>query len=130
MTQQRLVEWIEAERKRRGWSLRRLAREAGLTPAQISEVLSGHSRPGIRFYLGMWRALHVSVDYLLQLAGELPPGPDENPTLQELIQLARRLPAEVQAEVYRYCVWRSQEAGAIDVPSRAAPDRAESATTA
>ncbi|MGQ9502483.1 MAG: helix-turn-helix domain-containing protein [Anaerolineae bacterium] len=118
-----LVEWIEAERERRGWSLRRLAREAGLTPAQVSEVLSGHSRPGIRFYLGMWRAFHVSVDYLLQLAGELPPGPEENPTLRELIELARRLPAEVQAEVYRYCLWRSQEAGATDVPGRATSDR-------
>lgn len=120
---QRLVEWIEAERQRRGWSLRRLARAAGLTPAQVSEVLSGHSRPGIRFYLGMWRAFHVSVDYLLQLAGELPPGPEENPTLRELIELARRLPAEVQAEVYRYCVWRSQEAGVTDAPDPAALDR-------
>jgi len=123
MTKQ-LVEWIEAERERRGWSLRRLAREAGLTPAQVSEVLSGRSRPGIRFYLGMWRAFHVSVDYLLQLAGELPPGPEENPTLRALIELARRLPAEVQEELCRYCAWRSQQAGATDAPNPAAPDRA------
>jgi transcriptional regulator with XRE-family HTH domain len=120
---QRLVEWIEAERERRGWSLRRLAREAGLTPAQVSEVLSGRSRPGIRFYLGMWRAFHVSVDYLLQLAGELPPGPEENPTLRELIELARRLPAELQEDLRRYCAWRFQEAGAADTAERTAPER-------
>ncbi len=120
----RLVEWIEAERRRRGWSLRQLARESGLAPAQISEVLSGHSRPGMRFYLGMWRAFHVSIDYLLQLAGELPPGPEENPTLRELIELARRLPAEVQEDLRRYCEWRFRQAGAPDAAGQVAPDHA------
>lgn len=119
-----LIRWIEAERKRRGWGVRELAREAGLTAAQVSEVLHGKSRPGIRFYLGMWRAFHVSIDYLLQLAGELPPGPEANPTLMEIIEIARRLPPGLQEDLLRYSEWRSQQAAAAETDSPAAPGRA------
>ena len=66
--------------------------------------------PGIQFYLGLWRAFHVPVDYLLQLAGELPPGPEENPTLMEIIQIARRLPPNLQDDLKEYSEWRSRQA--------------------
>jgi transcriptional regulator with XRE-family HTH domain len=111
--------WIETEKTRRGWGVRELAREAGLTAAQVSDVLHGKSRPGIRFYMGMWRAFHVSIDYLLQLAGELPPGPEENPTLMEIMEIARRLPPDLQEDLRRYSEWRSQQAAATGADSRA-----------
>lgn len=116
--------WIEAERKRRGWGVRELAREAGLTAAQVSEVLAGKSRPGIRFYIGMWRAFHVSIDFLLQLAGELPPGPEENPTLMEIIEIARRLPPGLQEDLRQYSEWRSRQAAATGADSPVEPAQA------
>jgi transcriptional regulator with XRE-family HTH domain len=119
-----LTRWIDAERKRRGWGVRELAREAGLTAAQVSEVLAGKSRPGIRFYVGMWRAFHVSIDYLLQLAGELPPGPEENPTLMEIMEIARRLPPGLQEDLRRYSEWRSRQAAAAGADSPAEPAQA------
>ena len=90
--------------------MRDLAREAEVTAAQVSDVLKGRSNPGIRFYLGLWRAFHVPVDYLLQLAGELPPGPEENPTLMEIIEIARRLPPDLQDDLKEYSEWRSRQA--------------------
>lgn len=116
--------WIEAERNRRGWGVRELAREAGLTAAQVSEVLAGKSRPGIRFYIGMWRAFHVSIDFLLQLAGELPPGPEENPTLMEIIEIARRLPPGLQEDLRQYSEWRSRQAAAASADSPVEPAQA------
>ena len=116
-----LTRWIEAERNRRGWGVRELAREAGLTAAQVSDVLHGKSRPGIRFYLGMWRAFHVSIDSLLRLAGELPPGPEENPTLMEIMEIARRLPPGLQADLLAYSAWRSQQAAAVGTDSPVEP---------
>jgi transcriptional regulator with XRE-family HTH domain len=120
----KLVQWLEAEKDKRGWGVRDLAREAGLTPAQVSDVLSGKSNPGMRFYLGMWRAFHVSIDYLLQLAGELPPGPEENPTLMEIMEIARRLPPDLQEDVRQYSEWRSQQAAAAGAAAQVEPSRA------
>lgn len=116
----RLVEWIEAERARRGWSVRQLARRAQLTPVQVSDVLNQKSRPGLRFYLGMWKAFGVSVDFLLGLAGELPLR-EETPTLSEIVARAKLLPPDLQEDLLRYVDWRSQQAGAAASPAPAEP---------
>ena len=90
--------------------MRDLAREAEVTAAQVSDVLKGRSNPGVRFYIGHWRAFHVPVGCLLQLAGKLPPGPEENPTLMEITEIARRLPPDLQNDLKEYAKWRSRQA--------------------
>lgn len=68
-----LLNFLSAEIESRGWTVTELARRAELSWATVGDVLNGKAKPGLRFYLGMSRALKVSVDTMLRLAGELPP---------------------------------------------------------
>ena len=67
----------------RGWSGRDLAREAGLAHTTVIQVLNGQARPGLRFYVGVAKALQVSVDRLLELAGEMPASGADDEAVRE-----------------------------------------------
>lgn len=91
-----LIQFISSEVEQRGWSLSELARRAELAGPTISDVLNGKTNPGLRFYIGMARALGASVDFMLRLAGELPASvglvDDLNEEESELIELWRACP--------------------------------------
>lgn len=91
-----LSQFISKEIEAREWTLTELARRAELAGATVSDVLNGKTRPGLRFYIGVARALGVSVDHLLRLAGELPASigkvDDLNPNEGEVIELWRSVP--------------------------------------
>ncbi len=78
---------------KRDWSIRELARRAGLSSATIVDVLNSKRKPGLRFYLGISRALNVSVERLLALTGEIPPKLDleEDLVVAELVEITRNL---------------------------------------
>jgi transcriptional regulator with XRE-family HTH domain len=89
-----LSSFINRETENRGWTVTELARKAELAQPTVADVLNGKKRPGLRFYLGVARALGCSVDHLLRLAGELPASVgkvDElNEEEAEIIKLYRR----------------------------------------
>jgi transcriptional regulator with XRE-family HTH domain len=94
-----LIGWIEQERERRNWSINELARQAGLSPGTVADVLNQRTNPGLQFCTEIARALNVPPENILRLAGLLPPQPEETATINEFIHLLNQLPAEEQKEL-------------------------------
>lgn len=106
---QRLREFINNEIDEKGWTVTELARRAELAQPTVGDVLNGKTNPGLRFYIGMARALQVSVDHLLRLAGDLPANvvsPEDELTLAELLDVAKRLSPDERADLLEYALWR------------------------
>ena len=60
-----LAERVQALRQARGWNQRRLAREAGLAPNQVSQIEGGVTQdPRISTLRALADALEVSLDVL------------------------------------------------------------------
>lgn len=108
----KLRAWLSEELKQRQWSHRELARQSGLSNSLVSKTLSGKMNPSIAFCYKVAQALEYPPEFVLKLAGILPPAsPDSasnDSALQELIELAKRLPPEDQAEILEYVRFRYQ----------------------
>ncbi|RME79663.1 MAG: XRE family transcriptional regulator [Chloroflexi bacterium] len=105
--------WLAQELQQRGWSHAELARRSGISRPFISQVLSGDAKPSVNFCRKVAAALDESPDKLLRLAGILPPAgpatPEDDATLQELVELARNLPPEQRKEALRYIRYLYQD---------------------
>ena len=91
---QEFSDWIVEELKARSWSHSELARRAGLSQFAVSSVISGNRNPGCEFCVKVADGLGVSAVLVMRKAGILPPGPDEDPALAELLAAAKGLTAE------------------------------------
>ncbi len=91
-----LVNFISQELEERGWSMRELARRAGLSPTTISDVINGSARPGLEFYRGVSRAFQVPLDDVLRIAKVLPSLPPETARTVEANRLFAQLTDEEQ----------------------------------
>ena len=87
-------DWLTEELKQRAWSQSELARRAGLSQVSVSHVIAGNRNPGCEFCVKVADGLGVSAVLVMRKAGILPPGPDEDPALAELLAAARGLTAE------------------------------------
>lgn len=92
-----LVGWLAEEIERRGWSMRELARRAGLSHATVSQVLSGQQAPTWGFCAAIAGPLDEPVDELFIRAGlkRRPPAPVQEE--HEVVAIVRGLPADVRA---------------------------------
>lgn len=102
--------WLSEALEQRKWSQGELARQAGISRSFISRVLSGDAHPSVPFCHKIAAALGESPEKVLRLAGILPsaPAPNDNPTLQEIIELSRNLSPEDQSDVLEYVRFRFQ----------------------
>ena len=84
----KLIPWLIAALDNRGWSQRELARRAGKSQSNISDVLSGKTAPTLEFCAAIAGPLGVPLDDVLILAGLKPappaPVPEENVALAAL----------------------------------------------
>jgi transcriptional regulator with XRE-family HTH domain len=94
-----LSSWIIAEIDSRGWSIRQLARRAELSHATINDVVSGNTRPGFKFCVGIAHALNVPPEDVLRRAGLLPAIPEEVHEREELLHYFTALPADDRQRV-------------------------------
>lgn len=67
-----LVTYINDQLQQRDWSQNRLAREAKLSPSQVSRVMNG-VRPSPEIAGALGKALGLSAESVLKLAGRLEP---------------------------------------------------------
>lgn len=91
-----LVIWLEGELEERGWSIRELGRQAGLSHVTIANILNGSRNPGERFCRAIAHALRVPIEEVFRRAGLLPPEPPETALTREALHLMTSLPAEDQ----------------------------------
>jgi transcriptional regulator with XRE-family HTH domain len=83
--------WLSKELEGRKWSQGELARQAGMSRAFVSRVLSGDASPSTNFCYKIAAALGESPEKVLRLAGILPTASDD-PALAELRDLVENLP--------------------------------------
>lgn len=89
------IDWLETERKERGWTIAEFARQAGIGQASLSRVLSGNRGIGPSLCTGIAHVLNVPPEYVFRKAGLLPPEPDdEKPSLREALYLFNQLDSE------------------------------------
>jgi len=92
--------WLIAELKDRGWSIRELARRAKVSHATINGVLVNKSDPGPDLCNGLARALGTPPERVFRIAGLLPAQiiGDEN-SEQEILDYYRDLGHSGQRQV-------------------------------
>jgi len=67
------VNWVEEQKKIRGWNSSDLARHSGLSTSHISGVLSLQRKVGIDFCIGLSKAFGIAPEEIMRKAGLLPP---------------------------------------------------------
>jgi transcriptional regulator with XRE-family HTH domain len=70
-------EWLKAELKRKNISQKELADISGVTPAQISRIISGTRGAGDQALNAIAHALHLSPKLVFEKAGLLSPSADD-----------------------------------------------------
>lgn len=92
-----LVVWLTEAIEARGWSMRELARRAGLSHATVSQVLSQQQKPTWNFCAAVARPLRVPEDTVFMLAGlKRRPAPAVEEE-REVVAIVRGLPANARA---------------------------------
>lgn len=64
--------WLSDELNSRGWSIRELARRAGISHTTVADVLSEQRKPTAEFCIAIAKALNVPEESTLRRAGILP----------------------------------------------------------
>lgn len=102
------VEWLEGELAARNWRPADLARVAGISTGALSSVLTGSRNVGSDMANAIAVGLGLPPDTVFRRAGLLPPqpGPERDPTLQELLEIMRNLSPDERREVTDYALFR------------------------
>ena len=102
-----MTSWLASEIKRRGWSIRELARRAGVSHTTAADVLSKQRDPTADFCLGIARALNMPPEEVLRRAGILPPLPaPEDETFRQILEYVKRMDVEDRQAVLEYVIFR------------------------
>lgn len=98
MAMDHFSEWLREQLKIRGWDQAELARRSGITPGQISRIITAMRQPGPDAVNGIATALRVPAEEVMRRAGLLPmPASatmDDRRVVQELDRKIKRLSAE------------------------------------
>jgi transcriptional regulator with XRE-family HTH domain len=94
-----LIDWINDQLGRTNLSQSEASRRAGLGPNAISEIINGRT-PGLKVCIALGEFFGVSVEYVLRLAGHLPPRqavPSElRRKVDRIAELLTTLPPDLQ----------------------------------
>ena len=88
-----------------GWTQTRVAKEAGISTASMSVVMSGQQKPTFDFCAKVGRALNLPPSLVMQKAGLLGQ-PNRSPTFRELVTLLEDWSIEEQQEILDYARYK------------------------
>lgn len=92
-------DWLKHEIELRNMTQRELAVRSGITPAQISRVISGTRGVGEESLLAISRALRLPPETVFRAAGFLPPKSTHNEKLDEALHILSMLEGDDLEEV-------------------------------
>lgn len=84
-------DWLIGELRERDWTQAKLAREAGVSAASISDVISGRRQVGKDLATAIAEALDIPVDQVFRAAGILPKEPAVNEQIEEIMHHVQEL---------------------------------------
>lgn len=87
---EQLRDWLNQECDRRNLSWRQASIRAGIHSGAISAIMNGE-RPGLEVCKALAQSFNASPEYLLRLAGHLPPLPNPNDIPDEVRERADKL---------------------------------------
>ena len=96
------AEWLRNARETKKLSQAELARESGLSTAQISRLESRKSFPGEESITAIAKALGFPVNTVYEKAGLLPKSPPETEQQRQLVYLYNQLPEDEQKRLVEY----------------------------
>jgi transcriptional regulator with XRE-family HTH domain len=97
--------WLNAQIEEKSWSYSELARRAGMSPSNVSMVMSEQLDPTFEFCSKVARALVLPPSLVMQKAGLLG-SPNRSPTFRELMALLEDMTIEEQREILDYALYR------------------------
>lgn len=92
MTTSKFIEWLKEEIDDRNWSPAEFARQAKISPSQITRLFNGERGISEKSLQAFAHALKLPIDLVYEKAGYLPPKPELSPTKRKLAHLAEDLP--------------------------------------
>ena len=99
-------EWLLEEMGRQKMSQQSLAQKSGITPAQVSRVISGQRGLGEKSLIAIARALKLPPETVFRAAGILPQQTEENELIQRITHLTKELPKQEQEGVFEFVKMR------------------------
>lgn len=112
MSDHLFTEWLNEVIAERGISVAELARRIGVTPATVSQILSGKGNADPEFCRGLADVLALPPDGIFRRAGLLPnlPAPIEDMNLNELRDVMKYLRPRERRQIleYAYMLYRLQ----------------------
>lgn len=95
--------WIAEQAERQNLSWREVSLGAGLNPGAVSSIMTG-TRPGLQICVALAHHFGVRAEFVLRLAGHLPPAPPDivseevHQKLQGLAEQFEMLPPELHLD--------------------------------
>ncbi|MBN2005335.1 MAG: helix-turn-helix transcriptional regulator [Anaerolineae bacterium] len=112
MSDNLFTEWLNEVIAEQGVSVAELARRIGVSPAAVSQILSGKNNPGPEFCRGLASVLALPPDGIFRRAGLLPnlPAPADDMNLNELRDVMKYLRPRERRQIleYAYMLYRLQ----------------------
>jgi transcriptional regulator with XRE-family HTH domain len=102
------VNYLDEELARRNWRPADLAKAASISSGALSHIFAGTRSVGPDIANAIAGALGVPPDVVFRKAGLLPtqPGPERDPSFQEVWEIMRNLPEEERREIVAYALFR------------------------
>lgn len=95
-------DWLKAVLDEKGISQAELARRIKVQPSQISHIISGERGTSPEGYLSIARALNLSPETVYRAAGLLPPKPEIDEQIEQIMHEVTQMDQQDQAEVLAY----------------------------
>jgi transcriptional regulator with XRE-family HTH domain len=102
-------DWLLAEIGSRQWSQSELARRAEVSPAAISDVISGRRNIGSDLATAIARGLNIKTDIVFRAAGLLPPVPGVSEEIEQILHEIDGMSSDEKAEILSYIRWRNNQ---------------------
>jgi transcriptional regulator with XRE-family HTH domain len=122
--------WLQSELNKRSWSVSELARQAKVSQASISLILSESRNPGPDICNAIARAFTIPPETVFREAGLLPPVSETETWISEVVHIMGLLDEDDKSEMLEYARHRLVMADKkgrykVDVDTQPRPKKVE-----
>jgi len=95
-------DWLVVTLEGRGWTQADLARQAEVSPAAISDIISGRRKVGKDVATSISKAFKLPPEQVFRAAGLLPPSIEINEDIETIIHEVEKLNKQDQSEILAF----------------------------